>query len=299
MRHQYSTGIFWCILGATCWGSIGIFVKSVLGIHPVAITFFRLLIAFMGICLLISNRKKWQQITASLRYWKQLIAISMLLGGNFLFSVTGFTLTTVANGSLLNNTTALFTPLLALSIQEKTSIRQLGGIVIGSLGIGFIFMDQGISFQSEYFLGNFFAVTSALFLSAYIVFCKKISKNFSWETLLFWAFGGGTILCGIMLLLFQIRLLVSPENSLPLFGLGIIGTLLGHTFFNIGLTSLKSNTSAMLTLLSPVAAIFFALVFLKETPSFTTILGGLLSFCGITIALLHQKRSLSPAIISK
>ena len=76
---------------------------------------------------------------------------------------------------------------------------------------------------------------------------------------------------------------------------GTVVTALAHTLLISSLKSLKASTVALVASIEPVFGILFAFIFLKETPSMATILGGsLILYVVVSETINNRKADLLP-----
>ena len=266
MRFSKNKGVILALLAGLLWGTIGIFVKKLTGLTPIGTTFFRLLIAFVGIVSVVVFLNLQKEVKSTLTHWKFLTILSFIMSLSLFFSVLGFYGTTVANASILNNTTPLYVALFGLLLWEKTSRKEWMGILLGFFGILLIFSAHEISFESQRFIGNVLSIMSAIFLAAYTIFSKRIRSRFSSFAIMFWVFGLGSLFILLESILFQKPLFLKLvyADLYYVVGLGIFGTFLAHTFYTTSLKYIKASTASLIGLSSPISATLYAIILLGE-----------------------------------
>ncbi|OGK56616.1 hypothetical protein A3J15_00980 [Candidatus Roizmanbacteria bacterium RIFCSPLOWO2_02_FULL_38_10] len=291
MRSHRYKGIILAFLAGLLWGTIGIFVKKLTGLTPMGTAFFRLLVAFVGIISIVTYLNLWEELKSSLSYWKFLTILSFIMSLSLIFAVSGFYDTTVANASILNNTTPLYIPLFGLLIWEKTNKKEWLGILLGFFGILLIFSTHGISFESQRFIGNVFSIMSAIFLAVYTILSKKIRLHFSSFIIMFWVFGLGSLFIFLESIFFQKSFFLKYEYAdfYYVLGLGIFGTFLAHTFYTTSLKYIKASTASLIGLSSPISATLYAMILLREIPPILTLLGLAFSITGIFYVIRSER----------
>lgn len=165
-----------------------------------------------------------------------------MLGVHFILWNTAARLTLAANASLLVNTVALFMPLVIFLISKERPLWQelcATGIAFG----GIILLTFGdISLRAEYLRGNLLAVASMLFYAVYLALSKRN------KSLPFWYYISGVYFFGALVSfsgsLFTGTALWSGRGMveiLPLIGLILIPTFLGHNLSNWAMRRVPSQ----------------------------------------------------------
>ena len=285
-------GIILCIAGPLMWGTIGIFVKKISGLTPIGMACSRLLLSFIAILPWVLCRKyRREELLSSFRSVRSYAMLSLIMSVHFIFSIKGFHATTVANASILNNTTPIFVPLVAfLLLKEITLDREWVGIGIAFAGILCIFSVHQISFSSHHFQGNAYATLSAVLLAVYTVIAKKLRQRYSPWTTMAWVFGLGGVFIVCEGLIVNDPFFQNPTLSDVgyVLGLSLIATFLGHLAYNAGLKYLKSSIAGSLTLASPLSATCYAAILLSEIPTSLSLLGLALTVGGIIMVVVEK-----------
>ena len=73
------------------------------------------------------------------------------------------------------------------------------------------------------------------------------------------------------------------ENWIPLATLALFTTCVGHTLFLMSFRHFTITTASIMSSMQPVFGIIIALIFLKEYPSFITLVGGALILLAVII----------------
>ena len=81
----------------------------------------------------------------------------------------------------------------------------------------------------------------------------------------------------------------SSETYLWILILGLVPQAIGHSLLNWSLAHVTATTVAIAVMAEPVLATGAAAIFLSETPSLATIIGGLFILTGIYTAMKHAK----------
>jgi len=125
----------------------------------------------------------------------------------FLFFVS-IKLTTASNVALAYALSPVFILLIAvLFLKEKVTFLQVLGILLSFFGIGLILIEKGISFRSEYFIGNLVAIAASISWSLYSTYGKPLIKKYgSIYTTSLGMFLGFCSICQFLLLTMTFRI---------------------------------------------------------------------------------------------
>jgi len=283
-------GIFLVILATLQWGALGIFIKKIEGMSADGIIISRLLIgSFYLFTILMLNKKYRQQLIKSVKNIKFYLIISVVMSAHFLLGTFGYIHTTIANASLLTNTMPIFVPILAvIFLKEEVNKKEILGIFIAFTGVIIIFLLKGISFESEYFLGNVFAIISAILLAIYTIISGKYKQKYSPLITMFWMCLLGAIILFVYHITFydDALFIVTNNNLYNLLGLSLVGTF-GHLAYFASLKYIKTITASAIAMCSPIIAMIYANIFLLETYTFMNILGIIITLLGISVTVFY------------
>ncbi|KAL4472390.1 hypothetical protein ABPG74_018339 [Tetrahymena malaccensis] len=114
----------------------------------------------------------------------KLLSLRGLLGGlNMTFVFTCFTLMTISDGSILVNTSPIWTNFLAaIFLGEQLSKKAIGFCMLSFLGIilvcrpAFLFGEKSSSQDKNQYLGTIYGLAGSLFVSLVAIVIRKLSK---------------------------------------------------------------------------------------------------------------------------
>lgn len=175
--------IFFIILAAVLWGSIGIFTKFLIeeNIFPLQTVFFRL---FLGLLILIPILAIFRKLP-KLRVHKEDLKLFIVFGlvialfqGLTLLSVM---FTTVSRAFLLINIHPIFIIFLAwLCFKEKINLIKILSVILGISGVIFIMGFSNIQLLFDTIVGDLLALTTSFFFASYIILAKILRKKHEW-----------------------------------------------------------------------------------------------------------------------
>src|SRR5579883_2075605 len=280
-------------VGGVAVASSGIFIK-LSELQPTATVFHRLFLSapFLWLWLRWERQKgPTLRAPAGLRDHAELAIAGALFGINTAAWAWCMHFTSVANGSLIANTSPIFVALGAyLFLGERFTRVFLLGLALSMLGVAAL-MGRSASIGGEHFLGDSLAIVAALFWSAYLLMVQRLRARFSTATVMLWtSIGAGAVLL--------LGALANGEALLPqtLFGLAILLALAlfshvaGQGLFTFALAHLPASFSAVGMLVQPVYAALAAWAVLGEALQPLQAIGGAVVLGGIVVARRGTRR---------
>jgi drug/metabolite transporter (DMT)-like permease len=193
--------------------------------------------------------------------------------------------TSVANGSLIANTSPIFVALGAwLLLGERFTRIFLAGLALSILGVA-VLMSRSVSLGGELLLGDLLAVIASLLWGAYMLAVQRLRRRFTTATIMTW-----TAVVSAALLL--VAALAAGESLIPrtlagweaILGLALVSHAGGQSLVAYALAQLPASFSSVGLLIQPVYATIAAWITLGETPGPLQAIGGAIVLAGIVVA---------------
>lgn len=155
-----------------------------------------------------------------------------------------------------------------------------------AISLGLMLVTPSFEFSNQATQGLLWGIFSGAIYGLLAVLNRKNREKLSSTQTSWWQY-----LVGVMILLpFYAEHLpqVSLQDWLWIACIGLLCTSLAYTLFVSSLDVLNARTAAMIISLEPVYAILIAWLWLKETPTFTMILGGAIIILSVAIENLRK-----------
>jgi len=214
------------------------------------------------------------------------ILSGLFLGLHFAFWIGSLKYTSVASSVVLVATNPIFVGIGGwLFLKERPNLNLILGILFTVLGSVFISLgDTAIS--KEALLGDGLALLGAVSASGYFLMGRRIRREQELLSYIFPVYSIAALLLVFLSLLFQKSFGgYSSSTYLFMFLIALIPQLIGHTTFNWALKYLPASMVAIATLGEPIGSSILAYFILHEGLTLWKMVGGVLIFAGIVIAL--------------
>ena len=276
------------ILASILFGTIGVLVRLIdIEITPMTQSFLRGGAALLLIVIFsIPKNNDFFKIT------KKDIPYYILSGVFGYGMMLAFFTLSVINTSIANTFFLMFTEsffvviIAAIFLKEKITKDLLITLILGFLGVFFIFSPQSLGTN---FVGNLYGLAAGFVYALYIVVGRHVGKKYSSSTNTIWSFIFGILFLLPVTFLFENPFALSI-SAFTWFLVFLMGAIISSAYFllNYGLKNITAGYGGILLLLEPVSAVLFALLFLGEIPTGSTIIGSFLIMTGV-VYLTYRK----------
>jgi len=287
--------LFALIPAQLLFGSLPVIGKVVLAVIPaIGIVGIRTAItAIILITIQLARRRFWLKYKND--YWR--FAVLSLFGVvlNQLFFISGLSLTTASNTSLL----AVMIPVFALTVGsiagfEKLTRLKVIGITLAAAGVIFLIDPRKASFSSETTIGDIFIVINCLAYGIYVAASKDaIIRNGIFRSMM-WVFIFASLVCiplGIWSLSSVDLAAVDASIWLIAVYIGIGATAAPYLLNAWALSKVTPSTVAVFVYLQPVIGFTLAVIFLEEQITTAFVVAAALIFAGVFLA--SKKRTVA------
>ena len=215
-----------------------------------------------------------------------LILSGVFLSLHFTFWIASLKYTSVASSVVLVSTHPIFVGLGAsFLLKERLGMNLVLGIALSVLGSGLISYGD-MTLSKEALMGDGLALLGAIAASGYFLVGRKMRKSQDLLSYIFPVYSTAALVLILLSFLFQEKFWgYSATTYLYLFLLALIPQLIGHTTFNWALKYLPASMVSITILGEPVGSTILAYFILGEGLTTWKVIGGILIFAGILIAL--------------
>jgi len=277
-------------IGIIAISTASVFIK-LCDAPALVIAAYRLTLASLFLAPFAGHKKIWQNWKKP--EWRWLILSGLFLALHFAFWIASLKFTSVASSVVLVSTNPLFVGLGAwLFLKEPLERNLIIGIGLSLLGSGLISFGD-VTLSKEALMGDGLALLGAITASGYLLVGRKMRKGQDLLSYIFPVYSAGAIVLIIISLAFQKPFFgYSSSTYLYLFLLALVPQLIGHTTFNWALKYLPASLVAIAILGEPVGSTVLAFIFLGEGLTPFKIVGGILIFAGILVAIKKKESTL-------
>lgn len=281
-------GYLYLVITCCIWGSVYIASKYALAsIGPLMVLCLRYLVAGVCLTVLLKLRKTRRPIQKG--DWKYILTVGGL--GYFVsitFQLVGTKLLDASLASLINGMNPITISILAaIFLKEKIQKKHLVSICISIAGVYIILGVGGAAISGAGLLAS---VCSVLLWSAASVAIRKVSGGYDPVQI---------ALYGLMVaLVFTVpAAAVEAVNQPPVFTrsavlaclyLGIVGTAVAHTLWNMGLKLLDASVCSMFYPLQPLTSSILGVLLLHEVLTWNFVAGGVLICTGVVVSVMER-----------
>lgn len=270
-------------IGIIAISTASIFIK-LCDAPALVIAAYRMTLASLFLLPFAGYQRVWKGWNGSELRW--LILSGIFLALHFAFWIGSLKFTSVASSVVLVSTNPLFVGLGAwLFFKESLRFNLILGIILSVLGCGLISFGD-VALSKEALMGDGLALLGAITASGYLLVGRKMRKEQDLLSYIFPVYSTAAIVLIILSFISHKPFFgFSSSTYLYLFLLALIPQLIGHTTFNWALKYLPASMVAIAILGEPVGSTILAFFVLGEGLTPLKIIGGILIFAGILIAL--------------
>ncbi|WP_227938133.1 DMT family transporter [Alkalihalobacillus deserti] len=290
------TAYILAILGAACWGLIGLFVQNLydFGFTPWDVVAIRSIFAAVILLLYMALfQRKDLKVN-----WKH---IPLFIGSGIIsivfFNWCFFTVMEQANLSLavvLLYTGPLFVTILSrVFFKELLTVRKTIAIIITLIGcafvVGFLPSVSTVITAATFLIG----LSSGFFYALYSIFAKVSSRYYGALTIT-----GYTYFCSAIFMLTtsqfvsKLDLFISWSVLINSLALALIPTILAFLLYTKGLSYIESSRASILSTIEPVVAICVGFLVFKDVLSIWQWTGVCLVIVSIILATVSKRKEI-------
>ena len=285
MNTKITLLLFLALLSVSTSPIIG---RALAGVGAVSISFWRMLIASL-ILWIFSSIKPQGKMKISSNYNRTIYA-GILLGIHFALFFEAVKITKIANATFLGTLAPFFTLLIEFYILKRYYNRKILLGLFFTFSGSLIILGYQFNLESQYTLGNLYAVLCSICLAIAFMIGEKVRKN---ENTIVYT---RTLYLSAAITLFIISLFVNEElikhtfnEYLGLIFLGLVPTILGHNSIYYSIKYVPPTIVAAFPLGEPIIATVFAFFIFSEYISLNIFIGGSITGLGLILISIYKK----------
>jgi drug/metabolite transporter (DMT)-like permease len=192
------------------------------------------------------------------------------------------TVTAGAAGVLIATAPVITALLAAAFLHERLRLFSWVGFGLSFAGAVLISLGEGQGFSLD--PGAFMVLLSAVCVSVYFVFQKPYLSKYGALAFTTYAIWAGTLLCLVYLPGLVSQAAVAPVGTtLTMIYLGVFPTAIGYIAYAYAFSRMNASVAASFLYLVPVLAYVIAWLWIGETPTILSVLGGAIALCGVVL----------------
>lgn len=201
-------------------------------------------------------------------YFKLLFFSILGIVLNQVLFLTGLSLTTVINASILSATIPIFALIVGVIIgNDNLSAIKIFGIILAACGVVYLMNPMNADFGGDYALGNLLLVLNTLCYGSYIAISKNVIKRYGTLTSIFWIFLFGAIIMFPIGLIFGNTIDIAnltPRLWLAVIYIIVFPTVLAYFLNAWALARVAPSVVAVYIYLQPLIAVTLAPILLPN-----------------------------------
>jgi len=269
------------------WGTMGILatLSFEYGILPETLIALRLVIGFATLSVILALFRK-----DSFKIQKSDILLFLILG---IFAIAfqrisyfyAVDLTTATMAAILFYTYPVFVTLSAsFFLKEKITFREVLAIILTFSGAALVVKAYNISALDVNLVGIIFGLLSSLLFTLYFVMTKRLRDRYTNWTLTLYGDGIGALVLIPFISISFTRIMEFPlQLWILILTIAWIPSLLAYLIYSYALKYVKASKGSILSVIEPLAAAVFSVIFLGENLENPQVMGIVVALTGVIL----------------
>ncbi|ADU31232.1 DMT family transporter [Evansella cellulosilytica] len=275
---MYKMAFLMIVIGASLWGTIGLFVNGLytFGFSPIEVVTLRVTVAFITLLVYVvikdihSLKIKWKHLPY---FFGTGVCSIVFFNWAYFTAIQEMNLSIAA--VLLYTGPAFVTIMSRIFFKELITPQKMIALVTTFIGcvlvIGLLPFNDVTMFS---FYGFIIGLSSGFGYALYSIFGKIALANYSSLTTTVYTFFIATLVLIPTSGLFNHGVsFINTQTVLLSLGLGIIPTVLAYLLYTKGLQSIESSKASIATTIEPVVAALIGVFIFKDTVTYWQVVG--------------------------
>jgi drug/metabolite transporter (DMT)-like permease len=299
-RHQLLTGLdltaLMLMTFLSSWTPIAV-GWAVAGIPPIAGGVMRFVLAALTLGLVLLVRRRLPMPVKA--DWPLIIGLGIVcVPVNQAAFWGGVAMANPSHAAMLYSTTPVIVTVLSCLIGiERWSARAIAGAILAVVGVIVILLDAGLFLSRSFLLGDLLLLGAAATWSGYLVFSRRLNKQYGSLVAQFWIFIAGAVVSLPLLLIPSQRVDVSHIPLKSWLGLGyLIFFVAVGVFFLYNWCNARQPPSRVATFGNaalPLTLVWEAMI-QRRLPGIWFLVGSVILLTGMFLAIYRPRTPASP-----
>lgn len=261
--------------------------------EPLAIAAYRLSIStIMLLPFYLRGERVKRFFESSFKDKATLVAIGVILALHFASWITSLEHTSVASSVIFVHVDPIFVAVVShFYLGEPVEKKTVLGMIVAFMGSAIIAWGDAGAGESNLY-GDFLALVGAIMLGLYIMAGRRLRQSLDLVSYVTPVYAVSAISLIFLGFVSESYMGPFPVREYTLFmSIALIPMIFGHTVYNWTLKYISAAIVSVSLLGEPVGATILAYFFLGESPSLTTLIGGIITMIGIYLCVRTGKTS--------
>lgn len=288
-HRQHRIGLILAASAALCWSTSGLFVRGISS-DLMTMLFWRGLFSGSAVFALFFFIERGRSIAVLRTLGWPALGVALLSAMSMIAGISALRFTTVADAMVIYATVPFVTAALAyVVIGEKPSRSTLIGSTVALIGVGVMLWGAKMGGS---LLGQFFAVLMTLGMAGFSTIMRKHR-----DVPMLPAMAASAWICSLACVWFAAPLSISTHDLLLCAAFGIVQNASGLALYTFASKRIPAAEATLLAALEVPFTPLWVFVFLGETPSIQTLVGGGIVLAALSIHILSEFRRRPAAMV--
>jgi drug/metabolite transporter (DMT)-like permease len=288
-HRQHRIGLILAASAALCWSTSGLFVRGI-SADLMTMLFWRGLFSGSAVFALFFFIERGRSIAVLRGLGWPALGVALLSAMSMIAGISALRFTTVADAMVIYATVPFVTAALAyVVIGEKPSRSTLIGSTVALIGVGVMLWGAKMGGS---LLGQFFAVLMTLGMAGFSTIMRKHR-----DVPMLPAMAASAWICSLACVWFASPLSISTHDLLLCAAFGIVQNASGLALYTFASKRIPAAEATLLAALEVPFTPLWVFVFLGETPSIQTLVGGGIVLAALSIHILSEFRRRPAAMV--
>ncbi|MDZ4766275.1 MAG: DMT family transporter [Chloroflexota bacterium] len=276
-------------LGILAGASAGISTRYALaeGMSPLAIAFFRLVLAWMLLTPIVLSRymDDLRRLTRRDLLWGTIAGVIMAL--HFVLWSASLAFASVMVATVIVCSSPIWAAVFEVTfLKEKLTRLILIGLMLAVIGNIIIALASSASGGTNQIIGGFLAMIAAIAIAVQRTIGRDLRRRLPIFPFLWFVYGCGALFLTLIMFVTGTPVIgYSPRGYFWVFMLTLLPQLMGHGSFNYALGYFSATITSLIVQLQPPISTVIAFLVFHEVPGVLQLVGAVVIISGVVMAV--------------